>query len=213
MERLWLLAQKAKSSMPKNIITISTSHEKNCNPISELNPNAPLEPAWTKLALIARILDKYDWVFWSDADSIILNFDVKLESFIDHAYDLIACTEDPRINTAGPYTQSSYVNTGQFLLKNSLVAKNLIARAWNDHATITPNSWEQARINKQIRIQDLFSHVKVHPGKDFNVDPKRYKPGDFIVHMYAYHGQRLHCVFRIFEELYGSVVNKEIGHE
>ncbi len=39
-----------------------------------LDPSRPI--AWSKIKLLEKVLNtnKYKWVFWSDADSIIMNF-------------------------------------------------------------------------------------------------------------------------------------------
>lgn len=165
-----------------------------------------LEPAWTKLALVSRILDDYDWVFWTDADSIILNFDIKLEDFIDTEYDLIACTESENQAYPDLYTGGNFINTGQVFYKNSEIAKYIILEAWNLHEEYTKNSYEQARINHVIQSQGLHQNVCVHPPKHFNLKPEAFSLGDFLVHMYAYHGRALHRIMKKFEMKYSYIL-------
>lgn len=165
-----------------------------------------LEPAWTKLGLISRVLEDYDWVFVTDADSIILNFDVKLEELIDEHYDIIACTEEESYTEVSPYKGSNYINTGQVFYKNSEVAKSIITEAWKMHGTYTKNSWEQARINKVIRTQGYSDRVLVHPAKHFNIKPSLFEVGDFLVHMYSFHGVYLYMAMRKCENRYGHIV-------
>ena len=38
---------------------------------------------WSKFNIIQKHIHSYDWIFWTDADSIILNDTIKLETFID----------------------------------------------------------------------------------------------------------------------------------
>ena len=182
-----------------------------------VEPTRPLKAAWTKLALISRFLDNYDWVFLTDADSIILNFDIKLEDFIDNNFDIIACTEDKNMLYPFVYNQRSYINTGQVFYRNSQTAKNIILGAWKNHAPETPYSWEQARINDFIKTHKLCEHIKVHPPKDFNLTPSQYQYGDFIVHMYGYHtlGGAWHSLVNVmndFEKKYGFILEK-VEHE
>jgi len=42
-----------------------------------------------QIKAVQRHLKDFDWVFWMDADSLILNMDVRLESFLDERYDFI----------------------------------------------------------------------------------------------------------------------------
>ena len=37
---------------------------------------------WTKLLALKKHLKDYDWIFYSDADAHIMNFDKKLENFV-----------------------------------------------------------------------------------------------------------------------------------
>lgn len=39
--------------------------------------------SWNKLLAIQQELHKYDWIFWVDADALILNHHTRLESFIE----------------------------------------------------------------------------------------------------------------------------------
>src|SRR4051812_40223837 len=54
---------------------------------------APLDaarsPAWNKIPAILQHLHDYDWLFWSDADSLILDNNIRLESFVDDSADLV----------------------------------------------------------------------------------------------------------------------------
>lgn len=168
-----------------------------------------LECAWTKLAAISRVLDQYDWVFWSDADSIILNFDRRLEEFIDENYDVIACVEYIAPKVPGPYLGGCYINTGEVFYKNGDFAKTLIRESWSDHLDWTPLSFEQARINSYIQKTETGDRVLVYNGKAFNTGAEYYEPGDFIVHMYSYHGNKLWREFKRFERDYGWIIEQE----
>ena len=41
------------------------------------------KPHWTKIKAIEKHLKSYDWIFYSDADVNIMNFDIKLEDIIN----------------------------------------------------------------------------------------------------------------------------------
>lgn len=55
----------------------------------ELDVSRP--PAWSKIPAIRNSLRNYDWVFWLDSDTLIMNNKFKLENIIpnDVETDLI----------------------------------------------------------------------------------------------------------------------------
>lgn len=171
----------------------------------------PLEAAWTKLALISRFLKHYDWVFWTDADSVILNFDVRLEMFLDEAYDLIGCDIDQNATWQGQMRLGQYLNTGEVFYKNSDITAFVVKSAWENHHEETPWSWEQARINHFLQENKLNDHVYVYPQKAFNVCPELYEPGNFLIHLYSYHGRSLFKKFRELEKKYRYLVDEAEG--
>jgi hypothetical protein len=170
----------------------------------------PLECAWTKLALISRILQNYDWVFWTDADSVILNFDTKLEEFLDEKYDIIAASENVECTTVAPFNKY-FLNTGEVFYKNSDFSAYVIKEAWNDHEEVTPRCYEQMRINRLIRSlsKEKKQQVLVYPASPFNVHPDKYHDGDFLMHLFAFHGKRLYQRMHEVEEKYGYIIDAE----
>lgn len=168
----------------------------------------PLEAAWTKLALIARLLDDYDWVFWSDADSVILNFSTKLETFLDPEYALIACDISPNQIAAGSLLPNQQINSGEVFYQNVPLSHEILKAAWDDHHIYTLNSWDQERINRYLQINELFDHVYIHPQKAFNTPPEIFELGDFIVHFYSYHGKFLKKIMDQYENDYGFIVDE-----
>jgi hypothetical protein len=165
-----------------------------------------LECAWTKLAVISRVLEDYDWVFWTDADSVILNFDIKLEDFLNEDFDVIACAET---EFDKPEIFKGFINTGQVFYKNCDFCKELILGAWNNHHKKTPGSFEQARINNYIIETNSAKRVLVHPPRSFNSSLRQFELGDFIVHMYACHGEKLYFRFKEYEKKYSWILDKE----
>lgn len=168
-----------------------------------------LEASWSKIPLISKIIDEYDWVFWTDADSIILNFDIRLESFLSPAYDLVACTENMAITAPTIYCPKIYfINAGQVFYKNSDLAKEILFGAWNEHFPPS-DCYEQPWINWYIVENQLETHVLVHPPTAFNSRSEHYRNGEFMAHMYGLHGDGLKRQFQIFEQRYGSILKNE----
>lgn len=166
-----------------------------------------LEPHWNKIALIAKYLESYDWIFWTDADSAILNFDIKLESFLDDDFDLIVCTESSQRGPPVPYFVG--FNSGQMFFKNSELSKEILLTSWEMQDICVPSWYEQAALNDACRIGDRKSHVKTHPAADFNASITQFQEGDFIIHYYAIHGDRLYNCFKNLEKKYGSWLKAE----
>ena len=113
------------------------------------------------------------------------------------------------------FDEKSYINTGQVFYKNSDIAKQIILGAWINHGAETKNSWDQARINKYIKNNELHQNVLVHSPKDFNITPKKYTEKDFIVHMYGYHTWKktwdsLEDIMKDYERKYNYLLVKEL---
>src|SRR5947207_15346542 len=44
---------------------------------------------WSKLLAIKKYLPDYDWIFWSDHDSLVMAFGKRLEELCDDRFDLL----------------------------------------------------------------------------------------------------------------------------
>ena len=86
---------------------------------------------WNKVIVVDDALNdwanQYDYIVWMDSDLIIIDLEMRLE-YIVYQYnkaDLII-SKDPRI-------ENGIVNTGMFILKNSLWSKQFIHDWWNKY--------------------------------------------------------------------------------
>lgn len=81
-------------------------------------------PAWSKIPAVSDLLrsGRCDWVMWTDADTIIMNSDVRVEDFIpaDDNVDLLVGSDD----YGGGY------NSGVFLLRRSPWSLSFLERWW-----------------------------------------------------------------------------------
>jgi hypothetical protein len=78
-------------------------------------------PAWYKIQLILRYLDSYDYVFWVDGDTFIMNPEITLESLIEGhmmGLDIMVVSDFLRINT------------GVFFVKNTDWSREFLRRIW-----------------------------------------------------------------------------------
>jgi hypothetical protein len=156
-------------------------------------------PAWSKIKIIEQHLVNYDWVFWSDADSLIMNHTVKLESMIDASHD------KDMIMTPGPICK---YNTGQWLVRNSNWSFDVLQKTWENVRDtdfwFKENPWEQyAFVDLSNKMANFDDHISVVGVRQLNARPAApyidgiysediyeqlknigYKDGDFIIHFY-----------------------------
>ena len=139
-------------------------------------------PSWDKIKYLQKHIDNYDWIFWTDSDSVIVNDKVRLETFIDTEKDLVI-----QLDEASDKTKA--INAGQIFLRNSEWGKWFLEEAWNNEkygTSIDHSDWEQARIKAIIgdRGEKFPDKVRVYKDLDsgFNVVPSRATFDTFIVH-------------------------------
>jgi hypothetical protein len=158
--------------------------------------DASRHPAWSKLIAIGRHLRNYDWVFWSDADSLIMNGAGTLESIIarHRDKDMILTWE----------TGAAPMNTGEWLIRNSAWSAAAL-RAIADPAC--PNQWpawfEQGALIAWLNADKTrWPHLQLLHPRVMNSTPavalydhlsvrkSRYRQGDFIIHFWPLARQR-----------------------
>ena len=125
-------------------------------------------PHWSTITNVLEILeeDKYDWVFKTDADALIKNFDIKIENLIDENYDFI-------------FTKDAFgaINSGNYLVKNSDNAKNLLRK------TLSCKNFENHPWHEQcgfIETLKNYPSVKYVPQREFNSYPPESGDSGFI---------------------------------
>lgn len=149
----------------------------------------PLRPhAWQKIKAVQKELENYDWIFWSDADSIVMNNKIPLEDYIDENYSFIVCFDNV----------SHVVNSGQFLIKNTPDSFEFLRDVYNRSEFINHPWWENAAIIALLnenKFSDSFA--KVLPQRTMNSFAYEvcgnnlhacYQPNDFIIHFPSIRG-------------------------
>ncbi len=135
--------------------------------------------SWNKILWLEKLLPEYDWVFWTDADSLIMNGEIRLEDVIgDSSHDLIFTKDE------------NGLNAGQFLIRNCCWSLWLLDSIW-DQTQFLDHPWsEQAALMYVLREMSeahRIEHVRFLPSKNVmnayvNHYRSDYQPGDFIVH-------------------------------
>jgi hypothetical protein len=138
--------------------------------------NYDRHPSWNKILWVINHLPYYDWVFWSDADSLIMNDKIWLEDIIlDTGEDLIITQDE------------NGLNCGQFFARKSFWTIEFLEKVWAQDQFIDHQWWEQAAITHLLQtVPEYRSHVRLADQRLFNsyVTPYvyTYLPGDFLIH-------------------------------
>lgn len=191
----------------KDTVKIGTeSKRKYCNQQGydficiEENLDPSRELAWSKILAVLKVMEnpKYKWVFWVDADSIIMNTAIRVEDLIDEKYDFII-NED-----------CNGLNAGVFLIRNCNAAKKFLqgvydrpdARnfAWADTDAIEwelKDKKEFATLTKKVPQRLLNSYPAETAGNNIAA---LFHDGDFIIHFASLRGEQLRNLF----EKYGT---------
>src|ERR1043165_7361806 len=90
--------------------------------------------SWDKILLLQKHLPEYDYLFWTDADSIIMDFSIRLERFID-AYSELIISKDHNAVNAGNFFIRNTPRVHEFL-KDVYAQTDLVNHCWWDNAAI-----------------------------------------------------------------------------
>lgn len=149
-------------------------------------------PQWCKIKVINKLLalDKYDYLFWIDADAFFNKKDIKLETFIneDPSKDVIIC--DDIMNSGREFT----LNSGTFFVKCSEWSKEFFQKVWDYDGDYLYNHFhEQTIIENYIKdnIMDASKHIVIKPCRAFNTEiTVQLNDGtiydNFIIHLMAH---------------------------
>eukprot|EP00178_Gracilaria_changii_P025156 TRINITY_DN76_c0_g1_i1.p2 TRINITY_DN76_c0_g1~~TRINITY_DN76_c0_g1_i1.p2 ORF type:complete len:476 (+),score=90.83 TRINITY_DN76_c0_g1_i1:3567-4994(+) len=127
-----------------------------------------------KLALAACERRADFWLLWSDADAMVLNQSVPLESIIDDAYDMMI-TYDWLM-----------MNAGVLLLRCSEWTKTFLRTVYDARQFDSARALDQSSIQEHLdnlTEAERNEHIKVVPKHALNVYLEEYRAGDFLVHM------------------------------
>jgi hypothetical protein len=143
----------------------------------------PRPAAWSKIPLLLRHLAEFDWLFWTDADSLVMNPAHRLED-ITAKYagsGSLLITED-----------FSGLNTGNMLLRSCEWTRQMLTEAWNQTQFLAESNsnWEQPALISVLE-QDVESRhqLKRVPQRVMNsylqaaAPHAKFTPGDFILHL------------------------------
>lgn len=145
-----------------------------------LDPTRPI--SWSKILYLLDIMEKnpqYEWLFWSDADSLIMDSGRRLEDFIDENFNFILSEELDRFNA------------GHFFIKNCDWSRNFFRQIYTHTECIHHPWFEQlAAIYEILQNPEWGSQIKILPQRAldawcieyWNMPASAYREGDFLIH-------------------------------
>jgi hypothetical protein len=142
-----------------------------------LDPDRP--PAWSKVLFVRKLLDRYDWVFWLDADALVMNPDVAFENLLDPRYSLIL-VKQPGPDPFGRL----HLNTGSFFIRSDEWSKGFLDDLYRQREFIEHPCWEQeAFMHLYQHRPEVRERIKVEvDAREFNSIANSYVKGDFVFH-------------------------------
>ena len=149
-------------------------------------PNFNIAVGWSKIKLLIDILKQnkdIDWFFWIDADAIIMNPDIKLESLIsDKAFFIVG-------------RDCNGINVGTFFIRNCDRSIKFLEEIWQ-HGPEEGSWWaetEQGQLDLHGMKEEYFDGFWIVNNRQFNSylhdcspGPSpcgKYQDGDFIIHL------------------------------
>lgn len=145
---------------------------------------------WSKFNYIRKYLDSYDYIFWSDADVIILDQDKSLETQV---LPLLPADKD----ILWTYDACNHYNNGHLLIRGrSAWVRDYFNRCYEQTQFLHHIWWDNAAMihlyesnaADKAKIETCREHWRfnsyVFGPNDSAMDPsaRLYQPGDFLVH-------------------------------
>lgn len=117
-------------------------------------------PGWSKIRAVQHLMrenEGCDWVMWVDADTVFMNSDIEIESFLPHdpSKDMIVGSDN-----GGGY------NSGVFVLRNSQWSRKFLDNWWNMNSFVRPPGFSLSGDNNAMKallgnMPDFEQHVLV----------------------------------------------------
>lgn len=145
---------------------------------------------WSKFNFILKYINEYDYIFWSDADAIILNQELKIEN---HILPLLPEGKD----LLWTYDACNHYNNGHMLIrghskwaidffKRAYAQTDLLYHIWWDNAAMIKlyNENESDKIKIETCEENWIFNAYVFgvDGTAKTPNTRFYKLGDFLIH-------------------------------
>jgi hypothetical protein len=116
-------------------------------------------PSWGKIPLLQRLLTTYDFVLWIDADAVILDSSVDVETVIPaDAFQALAIT------TGWP-SWGTCPCCGVWAFRAGPRAQKFLAKVWEHDDLVNHERWEQAAVERLIGWRTEVPLSKARPSE------------------------------------------------
>ena len=158
-------------------------------------------PSWSKIRAAQRLLEEEacDWVFWLDADTVVMNSNKKIEDFLpsETGKDLLITEQK-----GGSY------NAGAWLIRNTEWSREFLNHWWNMETFVKPkglsvsgdNDALKHYLTKEMTKEYFEEHILVPPRCTFNsvtvflppqeaaaMTQEKIKQQEWYMHLEKYH--------------------------
>ena len=123
--------------------------------VSSESPQGTRPPSWAKVVLVRELLRSYPFVFWVDADALIVDIDRDIldEAGVERDAADIWFARHPQERDP----DATVLNAGVFLARSAPFTDELLAAMWAAESFIEHNWWENAA------LLDLLGYSLVPP--------------------------------------------------
>ena len=131
--------------------------------LSSESPQGARPPSWAKVVLVRDLLSRYPFVFWVDADALIVDLAPDLLDAArvgDDAADIWFARHPQERDP-----DATVLNAGVFLARSALFTDALLEAMWNAEEFIDHNWWENAALLNLLgySLQPPFEQHTVTP--------------------------------------------------
>lgn len=139
---------------------------------------------WAKLPLLERYLKLgYEWVMWIDVDVLFMNFDLRLETFLE---DVGETSHFVGVLECGRFEDESFrtnVRAGFFFVRNSPQGYEFL-RHWRSLKQVFASNplFDQAALSDMASKSEWRRMMLIHPTWVFHTYSECYQDDSFSVH-------------------------------
>lgn len=187
-----------------------------------------------KINLLRKLLasGKYDWIYWCGCDTMITNFNIKLEDLIDNDYCFIISKDVWDFNSDSFLCRNSvktldffdeilslhdyYVDSNGIAIDRGSRLPNGAAKCWAEQEAIIdlyPKYKEIIKVLPQKKLNSYLYHLYSSPwhqkAMDADGNPGHWSVGDFLLHLPGMdNNNRINICLSILDRIIGDENDK-----